>query len=274
MPAALELARGDVADVPGGPTVADMIIGNLRRISPLFPPHGAVLLTGGPAPRPSEPTPPAVPAAQPGCSTGVMDFTSMPERLDTERLTLTPETLDDAPWLAELFTTRGAGPVSVAEAAARVTAMQAVVAELGIDARVLRAKADGVPLGYCAIIVGRGTLAEPELAYELLPAARGHGYATEGARAVLAAAFGTGRSRIWATVGSWNTPSLRVLARLGFRRDHTTAGEHGEILWLVRDADTPRRQAGGVETAESAPSTRAGSSSSAAARAHDQPARK
>ncbi|NTW39957.1 MAG: GNAT family N-acetyltransferase [Cellulomonadaceae bacterium] len=149
---------------------------------------------------------------------------------------MTPEVLDDADWLATLFTSRGAGDVSREDAASRILAMQDLVAEHGIGARVLRTELGGVALGYCAIIVGRGSLEEPELAYELLPEARGHGYATEGSRALLAATFGTGRSRIWATVRDWNSPSLRVLARLGFRHDHATHDARGELVWLVAEA--------------------------------------
>jgi serine/threonine-protein kinase HipA len=47
VPGALELARQDVVDVPGGLTVADTIIRNLRAISPLYAGDGAVLLTDG-----------------------------------------------------------------------------------------------------------------------------------------------------------------------------------------------------------------------------------
>lgn len=94
---------------------------------------------------------------------------------------------------------------------------------------------DGDAIGYCAIIVGRGSLEEPEIAYELLPRAYGHGYATEASRALLDAAFGTGRTRIWSTVRSCNLASLRVPEKLGFRCDHNTTDANGELVWLVRD---------------------------------------
>ena len=162
-------------------------------------------------------------------------FPPMPLRLETARLVLTPETAEDAGWLAELFSARGHGPVSVDEARDRVAAMEDVVAHLGIGVRVLRTRATAEPLGYCGIVVGRGSVAEPELAYELLPAAQGRGYATEAALAVLAAAFGTGRERIWATVRTQNAPSLRVLDKLGFRRHHVTPDDDGEIVWLVAE---------------------------------------
>lgn len=159
----------------------------------------------------------------------------MPERIATPRLVMTPQVPSDAGWLADLFTARGTGVVTPDDAAVRIAAMQELVAEHGIGARVLRLREGGEALGYCAIVVGRGSLEEPELAYELLPAAHGHGYATEGSRALVAAAFGTGRTRLWSTVRPWNEPSLRVLARVGFRRSRTTTDAQGEILWHVLD---------------------------------------
>jgi len=100
----------------------------------------------------------------------------------------------------------------------------------GIGPLVLRTKPDGHPVGYCAIIIGRASLGEPELGYELLPQAHGNALATEAAKAVLDAAFATGRSRIWSTVRSWNAPSFRVLEKLGFRRHHTTIDGDGELV--------------------------------------------
>jgi len=159
----------------------------------------------------------------------------MPKRLETERLLLTPEVKQDADWLAELLSARGQGSVSVQEAADRIAAMTETVQNLGIGALVLRVKPDNDPIGYCAVIVGRTTLEEPELAFELLPPAHGHGYATEAAKAVLAAAFATGRNRIWSTVRAWNAPSLRVLEKLGFQQHHSTEDSDGAILWMVRE---------------------------------------
>jgi RimJ/RimL family protein N-acetyltransferase len=64
--------------------------------------------------------------------------------------------------------------------------------------------------------------------------AHGRGYATEAAAAVLGAATATGRERLWATVRTWNTPSFRVPEKLGFHRDHVSADEGGEVVWLTR----------------------------------------
>ena len=159
----------------------------------------------------------------------------MPLRLETERLVLTPETQQDAEWFAELLTARGGRSFSPADARERIAAMDATIATTGIGALVLRTRTDRVALGYCALIVGRASLAEPEIAYELLPDAQGQGYATEAGNGLVDAAFATGRTRLWSTVRSWNVPSLRVLARLGFHRHHTTTDDDGELIWLVRD---------------------------------------
>jgi RimJ/RimL family protein N-acetyltransferase len=82
--------------------------------------------------------------------------------------------------------------------------------------------------------VGRASLEEPEIAYELFERVHGNGYATEAARAVLDAAAATGRTRLWSTVRDWNTASFRVLEKLDFERDHVTTDDRGDIVWLTR----------------------------------------
>jgi RimJ/RimL family protein N-acetyltransferase len=98
----------------------------------------------------------------------------------------------------------------------------------------VRRRAEGDFIGYCGLIVGRSTVEEPEIAYELFQRAHGRGYATEAAGAVLDAAVATGRKRLWSTVRTWNTPSLRVLEKLGFERHHVSADDRGELVWLTR----------------------------------------
>ena len=164
-----------------------------------------------------------------------MTFRPMPLRIETERLLLTPEEPSDAEWLTELLNARGTDTFTVVDALERIDAMTKTIETTGIGARVLRKRPDGEALGYTAIVVGRCSLDEPELAYELLPRAHGHGFATEAARALLAAAFETGRSRIWATIRPWNAPSLRVADKLGFRLDHHTTDPGGEVVWMVAE---------------------------------------
>jgi RimJ/RimL family protein N-acetyltransferase len=155
--------------------------------------------------------------------TGEVTYSRMPTELTTERFILTPEELADAEWLADLFTARGGGTVTEVRARVRIAAMHELMRAHGIGAYVLRPRDGGTPMGYAAIILGRGTLEEPELVYELGPKAYRRGYATETARVVLDAAFATGRRQIWATVRTWNAASLRVLDKLGgFRQERGT----------------------------------------------------
>ena len=73
-------------------------------------------------------------------------------------------------------------------------------------------------IGYCGLTVhGNGSPDEPELAYELLRAAKGCGYATEAGRAVVTWASEAGYRRLRAEVWDWNVASRRVLEKLGFR---------------------------------------------------------
>lgn len=89
-------------------------------------------------------------------------------------------------------------------------------------------------IGYCGLTVGRASVEEPEIAYELFRRVHGQDYATEAAAAVIDAAIATGRQRLWATVRSWNAPSFRVLEKLGFERDHVSTDDRGELVWLTR----------------------------------------
>ena len=86
----------------------------------------------------------------------------------------------------------------------------------------------GEVIGYCGLLFGED---EPELAYELLRAAQGCGYATEAGRAVVAWAGEAGYPRLRATVWDWNTASRRVLEKLGFRE----TGRDGDTLLAVRE---------------------------------------
>lgn len=64
----------------------------------------------------------------------------------------------------------------------------------------------------------RESASEPELYYGLVPEARGHGYGTEAARAVLARLFARpATTGAWAVTDPGNVRSCRVLQRLGMR---------------------------------------------------------
>jgi len=97
----------------------------------------------------------------------------------------------------------------------------------------IRRRDGGDFIGYCGLIVGRATLDEPEIAYELFRRAHGRGYGTEAARAVLDAAIVTGRTRLWSTVRTWNAPSFCELEKLGLERDQVSTDERGQLVWLT-----------------------------------------
>ena len=160
--------------------------------------------------------------------------------IDTDRLAMRLRVRGDASWNLELLAEHEGGTtMTIAEAEQRLAEQNETARRIGIGLLTIRRQGEGDPIGYCGLIVGRGTLDEPEIAYELLRRFHGFAFATEAAAAVAEAAFATGRRRLWATVGSWNAPSLRVLDRIGFRRDHEISDDRGEVVYLVRDAALP-----------------------------------
>jgi RimJ/RimL family protein N-acetyltransferase len=154
--------------------------------------------------------------------------------LETERLRLRPWAGSDAADLRLLHGERGGALPTVEQARGSIERDLLRSAETGIGLLPIQRRAEGDFIGYCGLIIGRASLEEPEIAYELFQRAHGHGYATEAAHAVLDAAIATGRERLWSTVRSWNAPSFRVLEKLGFERDHVTQDERGELVWLTR----------------------------------------
>lgn len=161
-------------------------------------------------------------------------YKTMATHLETARLTLRPWTDADAGDLRELFGERGTGMPDMAEAKRDVEVLRERTESSGIALLPVQRRAEGDFIGYCGLVIGRSTLEEPEIAYELFQRAHGHGYATEAADAVVRAAAATGRTRLWSTVATWNTPSLRVLDKLGFTRDHVSTEPNGEVAWLTR----------------------------------------
>jgi len=159
--------------------------------------------------------------------------------IETERLVLRLRDERDAAWYRELIGERGEDLPTLEEATDRLARTRDLTIKSGIGALAICRREEGDVIGYCALIVGRASLDEPEIAYELLRRYHGHGYATEAARALVDAAAATGRHRLWSTVGSWNIASLRVLEKIGFRRDHITSDDRGEIVWMVRDLGIP-----------------------------------
>ena len=164
----------------------------------------------------------------------------MPSRLLTGRLVLGPwvdDDLDDYATMVRERDRRAAaaqrGQWSPDDLRSRIRQQQSAITETGIG--LLTIRIDDAFVGYCGLIIGHSTLDEPELAYELLRAHQGNGYATEAARAIVNVAAETGRSRLWATVRPWNQPSLHVLDKLRFERtDKVSTDNFGDSLWLTR----------------------------------------
>jgi RimJ/RimL family protein N-acetyltransferase len=161
-------------------------------------------------------------------------YEPMSLHLETKRLRLQPWVDSDADDLRALHSERGNGTPTVDHVRALIAKQVAATATTGIALLPIRRRAEGDFIGYCGLIVGRSTLEEPEIAYELFQRAHGRGYATEAASAVLEAAIATGRKRLWSTVGTCNTPSLRVLEKLGFEADHVSTDAAGDVVWLTR----------------------------------------
>ena len=162
-------------------------------------------------------------------------FKDMAFQLKTERLDLNMWEESDAVWLRKLIGERGVDMPTIESVRSSLIEMRKKATENGISLLTIRRREEGDFIGYCGLIIGRSTLEEPEIAYELFQRAHRKGYATEAASAVLGAAIATGRQRLWSTVGAWNTASFRVLEKIGFKRHHSTFGERGEIVWNVRD---------------------------------------
>ncbi|ANX11705.1 GNAT family N-acetyltransferase [Fictibacillus arsenicus] len=157
-------------------------------------------------------------------------------QLKTERLDLNMWEESDSPWIRKLVGERGVDMSTLEATRSSIIEMRKKAVENGISLLTIRRRDEGDFIGYCGLIIGRSTLEEPEIAYELFRSAHGKGYATEAASAVLDAAIATGRHRLWSTVGAWNVASFRVLEKIGFKRHHSTwEDEKGEIVWNVRD---------------------------------------
>jgi RimJ/RimL family protein N-acetyltransferase len=164
--------------------------------------------------------------------------------LETERLLLRPWRVDEAAVQRELWSERDprVPPHRRIDADGHPTLAE-LEAWIGdhrpspIDLLAVERRVEGDVIGYCGLVDGEhGADGEPELAFELLRRVWGRGYATEAATAVLEWARSSGFGRLWATVWDWNTPSRRVLAKLGFVETGRTEVHpvHGTTLFTTR----------------------------------------
>ncbi|OBZ54981.1 acetyltransferase, partial [Bacillus cereus] len=118
-------------------------------------------------------------------------FKTMAFQLKTERLELSMWEESDSVWLSKLIGERGVDIPAVDSVRNRLIEMRKKADENGISLLTIRRRDEGDFIGYCGLIIGRSTLEEPEIAYELFRSAHGKGYATEAASVVLDAAIAT-----------------------------------------------------------------------------------
>ena len=161
--------------------------------------------------------------------------------LFTPRLRLSPATPDDVELLAAMRDTSGPPePAHTERVRALVEANVERFAKHGFGLWVLRGSGDAASGG----LVGwvglrpRETPIEPELLYGLAHEARGKGFATEAAGAVLDRVFASDTVEgVWAVTDPTNLSSCRVLERLGLKLDFEGDfdGRHSRVYRLARE---------------------------------------
>jgi RimJ/RimL family protein N-acetyltransferase len=110
----------------------------------------------------------------------------------------------------------------------------------------------GALIGDVALFLRSREHRQGEIGYLFHPDYRGRGYATEAARALLRLGFeGYGLHRIVGRIDARNTPSARVLERLGMRREahfvqnEIVKGEWAdEVVFAMLEDEWQSRQAG------------------------------
>lgn len=179
--------------------------------------------------------------------------------LETERLTLRPFTADDVDLLCDLNADpavmrylTGGRPTPRADV--RDEILPGILDEYarhpGFGTFAAHVTATGEFIGWLELRPKDGDERDVELGYRLRRAAWGRGYATEGARALVRKAFGElGVDRVWAETMAVNTPSRKVMERVGLTYARTfhvdfddliDGTEHGEVEYELLRADWER----------------------------------
>lgn len=138
--------------------------------------------------------------------------------------------LNEPSWL-ENIGDRGVRSLADAEAYISNT-IRAAYRTHGFGLYAVQLKSLPLVVGLCGL-VKRDFLASPDLGFALLPEYVGQGYATEASRAVMQHAQSElGIERLCAIVKRGNARSVRVLGRLGFRREGPYLIPQGEEVEL------------------------------------------
>ncbi len=163
----------------------------------------------------------------------------------TPRLTLTPLSTDDAPFILTLLNDpgwlrfigdRGVRTVDQARAYIENGSVQSY-ARHGFGAFLVRLTATGIPLGVCGLYQ-RDFLPGPDIGFAFLPQFTGHGYAREATSAIMThARAALGHTRFLAIAAPDNTASLKLLAKLGLRFDRAirVAADREELSLYTTD---------------------------------------
>jgi RimJ/RimL family protein N-acetyltransferase len=171
----------------------------------------------------------------------------MPHVLETERLLLRPWSSEDVALLASLSSnprvTRYIALGHTWTALKAITVSDRALAhwrEHGFGWRVIVEVASGADIGLLALnVMGLGTTGldpeEYEIGWWLAPDRWGHGYATEGARAVAADAFTTlGAPHLTARIQPENAGSIHVATALGMKHELNTVADPGVAVAIYR----------------------------------------
>ena len=152
-----------------------------------------------------------------------------PQELETPRLVMRRLVPDDAAFFFALVTDPawiryiGNKNLKNVEAARRslIDGPIAMYERTGHGLLRVDRREDGAPLGICGLIK-RDTLPDVDIGFAFLPQHRGHGYAAESAREAMRHAREDLRLRRLVAIASpENADSLRLLERLGLRRERT-----------------------------------------------------
>ena len=161
--------------------------------------------------------------------------------IETPRLLLRPfESTDEESFVAQItdpdfmqYSRAGA----LSDATARENFLQRLtLSKTQFSKLAVIEKLSGIHIGYCGVdrceLDGQQEL---ELGYRLIASARGNGYATEAARAVLDYYLNNGVKNIIAFTAYGNNPSQAVLKKLGFKFVKTSEIESFPIVIFHRD---------------------------------------
>jgi ribosomal-protein-alanine N-acetyltransferase len=184
-------------------------------------------------------------------------------RLETERLILRPQRLDDLPFFVELYGDAEVmryigGGEPLTEPAIREDIVRNM-RRFELDGRgllVVESRGDGTPLGEVdllpwdpdvwrpGIATELGDRAEIEIGWTFLRRGWGNGYATEAARALRDFAFASfGLERLISLIHEENPASIRVAEKLGerYERDVVThRGVRARLYSLTRETTAAR----------------------------------